>query len=1093
MEPTALFLFGTPRLTHNQIPIHIGRKRAMGLLAYLAVNDHPLTRDHLVAFFWPEHAPDQAYAELRRTLSVLRQALGNILDADRETVSVAPDSSLQVDVRMFQDLITAWREHRHRQTYSCEECFTALNTASKIYRDHFLAGFSLADSGEFDNWQTLQEQTLRSSLGSALEWLSQYYSAHGDMEPAIGCAKRWLSLDSLNESAHILLMQLFAKSGKRASVVRQFEECERVLLAELGLQPQAETIRMFKSLLGQQEQQLIERDLPGFETGKLPKNNLPFQTIPFMGREELEEVIESNLKNPGCRLLTLTGPGGSGKSRLAIEVARKHLRGFPDGVYFVRLAACESVTEIAPRIAKVLGLTFSTYKESAIQSKSVQNLPVKQQLLGFLHDKTMLIVLDNFEHLLGGVDLLIDILEAAPHVLLLVTSRIRLNILYEYVCPVPGLDLPVEYPLLAPIGPTDELAKYSAVRFFEKCAQMTSPQFRLDIENQVHVLHICRAVHGMPLGILLATSWLTVLKPKEICAEIDQNFDFLETTLYGLPERQRSMRAVFSHTWRLLSGWEQQILQGLSVFRGGFSRQAASFVSGASLSDLKTLASKWLIERDHQDRFILHELLRQYLAERLDEYPGEKVKRKDRHLMFFANFLQGRSGDLQGNEPRQAIAEISLEIENIRAAWSWALSQQNLEAIDRSLEGLAKFYELGASYQEGEKAFTQAREVLILIKDTGDWNDKNRLLLGKIFIRQGLFCGMQGLVKETREALRKGLDFLQDSGDRKEQAFAMLYLAECLTSNEEQLSILNRALVIFTELDERKGIAYIYANLGYIAFSQGDFPTARQYFIHNLDIQRQLGNQRDIAFALSSLGYIDWIMGDYPAALRYFQGRLAIMEEFGDKQGLADSYNLLALAFGGLRDYARAKEYIWKTFYTSKETGNLGSIAVSLTNIAECELMEGNDAEAYRLAKESYPYYKKMDEQLTNADWYFRTLGESECGLGNPNEGKFHLHQALQIQVAGNTLAQATHTLISIARYYEQIGQKERAFELLGLVLSHSGSWQWVRDRAASLVEKFKQGYLLEAVNTALERGRSLDLEQTVMTLLDELLQEDSI
>jgi predicted ATPase len=283
---------------------------------------------------------------------------------------------------------------------------------------------------------------------------------------------------------------------------------------------------------------------------------------------------------------------------------------------------------------------------------------------------------------------------------------------------------------------------------------MTAPQFRLNAENQAHA-DICRAVHGMPLGILLSTSWLGILEPHEICAEIDQNFDFLETTLYGLPERQRSMRAVFNHTWKLLSDWEQRILQGLSAFRGGFSRQAASFVTGAALSDLKTMSSKWLIERDRQGRFILHELLRQYLEERLDEDTVTKVKVKDKHLMYFANFLQERSGELEGNEPRQAIAGIGLEIENIRAAWSWALSQRNLETIDRSLEGLAKFYELSASYQEGENAFTQAGEMLMLIQDTDDWNNKNRLLLGK-FGAARIILGMQGLVSKTIEVLSKG-------------------------------------------------------------------------------------------------------------------------------------------------------------------------------------------------------------------------------------------------------------------------------------------------------------------------------------------------
>jgi tetratricopeptide (TPR) repeat protein len=552
------------------------------------------------------------------------------------------------------------------------------------------------------------------------------------------------------------------------------------------------------------------------------------------------------------------------------------------------------------------------------------------------------------------------------------------------------------------------------------------------------------------------------------------------------------MRAVFNHTWKLLSSREQGIMRGLSIFRGGFSRQAANVVAGASLPDMKTLASKWLVERDHQGRFILHELLRQYLAERLDENLLAKNNLEDKHLMFYANFLRERSGDLEGNEPKQALAEIGSEIDNIRAAWSWALNQRNLEAIAQSLEGLARFYVLSARYQEGESAFAQASELLIMTRATQDWDEKNNLLLGKTLIRLGLCYGMQGLVCQTREALRKGLDLLQDSGDRKELAYALLYLANWQTTTEEERVLLDKALAIFTDINERKGIAYVHTALGYILFSQGNFQKARQFFYEGLEIHRQLANQRDIASALGDLGYIHWIMGAYPEALRYSQESLDIMEEQNDKEGIASTYNLLALVFGSWKDYAKAKEFIWKRFHVSKETGNLSGIAVSLANIAECELMEGNDEEAYRLAKESYPYFNKIDERLTNAVWYFRPLGESECGLGLLKEGKFHLRHALDIQVKQNELSGATHTMVAIARYFERIGQKERAFELLGLAIYHSGSWQWVKERATTLVEKFKQEYPLEAVNTALERGRTLGLKETATALLNELEEEGS-
>ena len=312
------------------------------------------------------------------------------------------------------------------------------------------------------------------------------------------------------------------------------------------------------------------------------------------------------------------------------------------------------------------------------------------------------------------------------------------------------------------------------------------------------------------------------------------------------------------------------------------------------------------------------------------------------------------------------------------------------------------------------------------------------------------------------------------------------------TTNEEQRILLDKALVIFTDINERKGIAYVHTAMGYIAFNQGNFQKARQFFYESLEIHRQLANQRDIASALGDLGYIHWIMGDNPEALRYFQESLDIVKEQNDKEGIASTCNLLALVFASGKDYAKSKEFVWKRFHLSKETGNLNGIAVSLTNIAECELMEGNDEKAYHLASESYPYFKKIDDRLTNAVWYFRTLGESECGLGLLQEGKIHLRHALEIQVKQNELAEATHTLVGIARYFERIGQKERTFELLGLALHHAGSWQWVKERAAALLEKFKQEYPLEAVNAALERGRKLDLEGAVITLLGELDEEGS-
>jgi tetratricopeptide (TPR) repeat protein len=349
------------------------------------------------------------------------------------------------------------------------------------------------------------------------------------------------------------------------------------------------------------------------------------------------------------------------------------------------------------------------------------------------------------------------------------------------------------------------------------------------------------------------------------------------------------------------------------------------------------------------------------------------------------------------------------------------------------------------------------------------------------------------LAHQTRETLQKGLALLQASGDRRELGYGFLYLEEWQPSIEARRKYLDQALTIFTELHERKGTARVQRELGHIELSQGNFQQARQFFYASLEMHRELANQRDTASSLGDIAYIHWIMGNYPEALQSLTECLEIVEECNDKMGLAFTYSLFGTVYGAMKDYARAKEFVWKRFAISKEAGNNIGCAFSLMSIAECELMEGNPEKANHLVKQSYPYYAKIGEHFPEEGWYYRVLGEAECSLGNLKEGRHHLRQALIILVADNRLVQNTHTMIGIARYFEQMGQKERAFELLGLALHHPGSWQWVRERAAALVEKLKQEIPPEVANAALERGRNLDLADTVMALLAELEEDDIV
>ncbi len=349
------------------------------------------------------------------------------------------------------------------------------------------------------------------------------------------------------------------------------------------------------------------------------------------------------MQDPGCRLLTLLGPGGSGKTRLALETAAGQLDNYSHGVWFASLAPLQSVDAIVPTVAEALGFRF--YEEG----------DPRQQLLNYLRQKTLLLIMDNYEHLLTGAGLVTEILKTAPGVKVLATSRTRLNVGGEHRFQITGMD----FPDLPPKASADAI-QYSAVKLFLQGARRAQPNFELTGENLSGVIDVCRVVEGMPLAIRLAAAWVAILSPREIAAEIGQGIDFLETDLRDVPERQRSMRAVFDHSWKLLAEREREVFQGLSVFRASFTWEAAQRVTGALLQELRILVNKSLLQRAPTPstslrtggRYGMHELLRQYANERL-EASGTASAVRELHSEYYLNILHQRKVDLfSKNRPK---------------------------------------------------------------------------------------------------------------------------------------------------------------------------------------------------------------------------------------------------------------------------------------------------------------------------------------------------------------------------------------------------------------------------------------------------------
>jgi len=397
-----------------------------------------------------------------------------------------------------------------------------------------------------------------------------------------------------------------------------------------------------------------------------PRENLPRHTTPFVGRDRELDELHSIIGKEEVRLLTILAPGGMGKTRIALEASEQQMNHYPDGVYFVPLQPLSDLEQIIPQIASS---TFFTFQQD--------NRSQKQQVLDFLGNKKMLLCIDNWEHILEAVPLVNEILTAAPDVKIIATSREKLNLPGETVYVLQGMDFPDwETP--------DDALRYDAVQLLVQAAQRVKPDWEVTEENLDFVARVCRLTQGMPLGILLAASWLDVYSLERICEEIQKSVDILETEMRGVPERQRSIRAVFDYSWERLKPTEQSVLMKMSVFRGGCTLDAIEAVTGANARVLRGLVNKALLLRNREGRYDLHELLRQYATEKL-QASSESTEAIIGYAFYFADFLNNayKANDLY---------EIEADLQNIGEAWIQALRHEAYDVIDRMVSPLEIFY-----------------------------------------------------------------------------------------------------------------------------------------------------------------------------------------------------------------------------------------------------------------------------------------------------------------------------------------------------------------------------------------------------------------
>jgi predicted ATPase len=884
------------------------------------------------------------------------------------------------------------------------------------------------------------------------------------------------------------MMRLLALNGQRGAALVQYEKCRQVLAEELDVEPAVETTALYEQirdgdLSGGVGEQRSRGDLatPLRRRSVTPSNhNLPSQLTPFIGRKDELAAITCRLQDPACRLLTLVGPGGIGKTRLAIQAAQNLIDiqskgiAFAHGVIFVPLSPVSSPGSLISAIAEAADFGFYS------------DVSPRQQLLDYLREKEMLLVLDNFE---TDADLITEILATAPAVRILVTSREALNLQEAWFHPVDGMSFPKEG-----MGEGKALEEYDAIRLFVQSACRAQVGFSLAAKQQ-SVARICRLVEGIPLAIELAAAWLKVLSCDEIAREIEHSLDFLATQHTNVPERHRSMRAVFEHSWRLLAEAEQDVLKRLSVFRGGFRQDAAESVAGASLIILKTLVEKSLLRPTDTGRYQMHELLRQFAAEKIESDSVEKQSTQARHSRYYLTFLQVQEQSLKGEQQQTALVEIGKEIENVRTGWNWAVEQGQVDAIDRALESLYNFYQIRGRYQEGGETFGYAVQHVRGLNNQAN-PQKFKTLQAKILARWGAFDASLGFTEPAKERLQKSLAIVQELGHQQEIAFCLDFLGRVAGWQGHYArarQLLQESLSISKAIDEREGMAITMNNLAEVVQFLGEYSEAKRLAQDSLDISCELGRRDWIAYALDRLGFNTFILGEYAESEQCYQESLAIFKELGDQLGISLTLiapGLIAWATGGA-NLVEAETLAQKSLAVARECGHRFHIATRLGLLGLIVSDSGRLEDARQIYQEGLTISRALDAAVPMMHC-LSGLGDVNRQLGNLQASKKYLLKALKTSVNAGLPAYTLQALVYYAALLLQESdvlekrpavkrQKQiQALELVALTLHHPACWQAFKERAARLRTKLEAELASKVAAATWERGKSRMLEDVV-------------
>ncbi len=888
-SPLRLFVLGLFRLEREGATIRLPTHKAESLLVYLALHPEAHAREKLAALFWGDSPDDLARRSLRTALSWLRKEIGDpVIAADRDVVQFHAASHIWVDAVEYQTQVAHFLDGDSSDS-------TAIDF--DLYRGDLLADF-------YDDWILAERERLHALYLDALLRMIQRLRTQGEYSRAIDMAHKVLAVDAANEHAHQQLMFCHWSLGDRSAALKQFDECKRVLHDELSVEPSPDTVALYERI----KQARIVVPSPATDN-----TNLPIPLTSFVGRDPEMATVKHLLGN--TRLLTLTGVGGCGKTRLAIQVARDMMDQFADGVWWVELAAAREDERVLQLVVKAVGLVES------------QQLSPLEALLNHLRTKQTLLVVDNCEHLVKAcADLAETLLSHCPHMRVLTTSREALSISGEIAWLVPSLSLPASNEF----GTPAHLLESESMRLFVERAAAIRHDFALTPTNALAVAHICQRLDGIPLAIELAAARLKALTVEQIDARLDDRFGLLTTGSRTALPRQQTLRATIDWSVDLLTSLECKLFSQLSVFAGGFTANAAEAITNQpNAFDLLTnLVDKSLVIADVRGeaaRYGMLETIRQYADEKLraQDSHGEHALRH-RHLNFYLALAQEAGPKLHTVEQTRWLMQLDAELDNFRAAIDWAF------ANDVTASGL------------------QLVTALITFWDSRDYSSEKR--------------------EQSMKALAR-----TDPSERTAVRATLLNVVAYVQwfyfrSYNQAQALLEEALSIGMELGDQVNVANSLLTLSFEAYRQKDFTTTHQLHEKVIAIWRKLGNKVRVAETLSLSAQTTRVQGNYQRAQSMFEEAISMFTALDEKIIRAKTVRRLGRVALQQGDFEKAMALCQQSLKLNLETGHKHGVISCFATFAGIATAQGQNRRAAKLLGAVEALFRELDQPMLFGD-----------------------------------------------------------------------------------------------------------------------------